>query len=121
VADGFSGVFNVEAGHSAFGCGGTVTALARLHLCEAPRKDSNAATIDRSILSIETVDGLFDRLTGQSLTERVAFTGLSTERAQIIPAGAALLSGLMHQLHLDELQVHEHGIRTGLLFDVAQR
>lgn len=121
VEEATTDVLSVESGSRGFGCGGTVTTLARLDLFGMPPQEGRSGTVDRALLGRDAVDELLVDLAGRSLADRMACTGLKAVRAQIIPAGAAILAGLLHRLDVDALQVHEHGIRTGLLFDLAQR
>lgn len=103
-----------------FGCGGTITALARLHHFGLP-PSGGAAAVDRLFLPRAAVEGLADQLAGASLDDRMAMTALEPDRARIIPAGAAIAARLMRRLDLDDVQVHEQGIRTGLMADLAMR
>jgi len=121
IDEAINDVGSVESGSRGFGCGGTVTSLARLHLFGMPPSEGRASAVDRALLSRDGVDELLDGLASKSLAHRMACTGLKAKRAQIIPAGAAILAGLLHRLDVENLQVHEQGIRTGLLFDLAQR
>ncbi len=121
VDEAISNVCSVEQGSRGFGCGGTVTSLTRLHMFGMPPSEVQAGAVDRTLLSREGVDALLESLASKSLEDRMACTGLKAKRAQILPAGAAILAGLLHRLDVEDLQVHEQGIRTGLLFDLAQR
>ncbi|MCH2135447.1 MAG: hypothetical protein MK101_02570 [Phycisphaerales bacterium] len=108
----------------AVGCGGTVTALALLNHqgFDASGCASEAlSSIDGVTLELEAIVELTDRLSSVSLRERMQLTGLEEGRAAILPTGGRLLWRLMERLGVSSAVVHEQGIRTGLLADLAAR
>ena len=108
----------------AFGCGGTVTALARLQVWGMPPDDDAPAAlgdIDGEMLLQEEVAAITTQLIEATLEARIVLTGLKRIRAEIIPAGAVILQSLLRQLGVAELQVREQGIRLGMLADLAVR
>ena len=50
-----------------------------------------------------------------------ALPGLSPDRADIILAGVAIIDGLMRRLKVNRLQVHDRGVRDGLLLTMLDR
>ncbi|MDY7108478.1 MAG: Ppx/GppA phosphatase family protein [Planctomycetota bacterium] len=103
------------------GTGGTFTALAAMDVCRRRPGNGN----DESPLNVRghevrraTVRRLLERLNAMSLRERLTVPGLSEDRAEIIAAGLAIIEVVMKRLGVDTLQVHDRGIRDGLLLSM---
>ena len=108
-------------GIRAFGCGGTVSVAGRLLHFGMPPTGLGSSGADRMLIEPDQVQELRATLDAANLDERIELTGLKEKRATILPAGLAILDAVMKHLTIDELQVHEHGIRVGLLADLAER
>ena len=99
------------------GVGGTLTNLAAMQRGRLPVGDEwNGAR-----LSSEAVSILCSRLADTTIAERKAFPGLDPRRADIILAGAILLSQALSRLGASEIAVSTRGLRWGVLFDRFQR
>jgi exopolyphosphatase/guanosine-5'-triphosphate,3'-diphosphate pyrophosphatase len=103
------------------GTGGTFTALAAMDLCR--QRTGNAD--DGAPLNVRghevrrgDVRRLLERLNAMPLRERLGVAGLSEDRAEIIVAGLAIVEAVMKRLGVDTLQVHDRGIRDGLLLSI---
>jgi exopolyphosphatase/guanosine-5'-triphosphate,3'-diphosphate pyrophosphatase len=98
------------------GVGGTVTTLAamaqELH-CYDPNK------VHGFRLTREMVDSLFQKLCDLPVAERKKLPGLQPERADIIPAGAWILSRILHGLAKGSVLVSEADILYGLALEAA--
>lgn len=91
---------------------GTPTALATLDL-ELPTFDASAIEgyrLDRSMVRRHT-----ERLLTMTEHERRALPGVEPWRADILPAGAAILLGLMDRLAIETVLVSTKGLRHGLM------
>jgi exopolyphosphatase/guanosine-5'-triphosphate,3'-diphosphate pyrophosphatase len=100
------------------GTAGTVTTLAAIDLA--------LLTYDRERvqghrLTLVRVRELFDRLAALPLRERRRVPGLEPGRADIILAGAALVSVSMEQLGYSEMRVSDGGLREGILLDLLKK
>ena len=71
-------------------------------------------------ITAEELAGQYQRLAGLPLSERRGTTGLEADRADIIPAGIAILRGLLNQLNLKKLTVMDAGLLEGILLDAAR-
>jgi len=101
------------------GIAGTVTTLAA-YLAKMDNYD--AMRIHGSILSHTDVARAATELAALSIDERAALAGIPRGRADVLPAGAALLSALMERAGVAQLTVSDRGTRWGRLhqaFDPA--
>jgi exopolyphosphatase/guanosine-5'-triphosphate,3'-diphosphate pyrophosphatase len=98
-------------------CGGTVRTLARIdHLDEG--SDERAPG---SILRLEVLERLVDRLWSMSLEERLAVAGVAPRRAALLPAGSLVVLRTLERTSADHLTVSGWGLREGCLLEAAQR
>ena len=95
------------------GVGGTLTNLAAMQLGRLPQGDE----LNGSRLSSEALSVLCNRLANATIAERKTFPGLDPRRADIILAGAILLSQALAYLGASEVAVSARGLRWGVLFD----
>ena len=58
---------------------------------------------------------LVDRLAKMSIKQRRNVPGLGTDRADVIVAGLAIIDRIMKRLKVNVLQVHNRGVRDGML------
>ncbi len=98
--------------HLLIGSGGTFTSLAEMIM--AAKGQSGLPVRGYQVTHAE-VSHLLDRLRKMPIKLRRAVPGLSPDRADIIVAGLAVIDGLMRRLNLNVLQVHNRGVRDGLL------
>jgi exopolyphosphatase/guanosine-5'-triphosphate,3'-diphosphate pyrophosphatase len=94
------------------GSGGTFTTLADIAL--ARRRDA-ALTVQGFRLPLAEVEMLLDNLSRMTVKERREMPGMNPARADIIVAGALVLTRLAKHLRCEEFWIHEKGIRDGLL------
>lgn len=94
------------------GSGGTFTALA--HMAQWQREGRHGSVQGYMITPAEVVH-LLDRLREAPLEARRQIPGLSPDRADIIVAGATVISRLLKRLGTQQILVNERGLREGLL------
>lgn len=100
-----------EAG-TLIGTGGTVRALASMHLATlpGPPPSRQGYRLERS-----AVAGLRERLAARSAWERRRLPGLKAERADIILAGAVVVKEVMTLGGYEALTICKDGVRHGIL------
>ncbi len=98
--------------HMLFGSGGTFTSLASMVM--AGKGQSNLPIRGYQVTRAE-VRHLLERLRKLPLRDRSAVPGLSPDRADIIVAGLTIVDRVMDRLQVNLLQVHNRGVRDGLL------
>ena len=64
---------------------------------------------------------LLDRLRKMPLKERAGVPGLSPDRADIIVAGLAIVDRVMDRFEVNTVQVHNRGVRDGLLLTMIDQ
>lgn len=121
VAEALQALPSGEPGVRAFGCGGTVSLVGRLVHFGMPPAGVGSSGADRMLVEHLQVQDLRAQVDAADLEARCALTLLKRKRAVILPAGLAILDAVMQHLSIDELQVHEQGIRVGLLADLFER
>ncbi|MBI2343170.1 MAG: Ppx/GppA family phosphatase [Deltaproteobacteria bacterium] len=95
---------------------GTATTLAAMHLeLQTYAHDQ----VHGTLLSLETMATLVDRLRRATIAERKAMPGLESARADVILSGALLLLETMQMLHYDRVTISDRGVRWGLLYEAA--
>lgn len=94
------------------GSGGTFTALA--HMAKWQREGRHGS-VQGYVLTPAEVIHLLDQLREAPLEVRRQIPGLSPDRADIIVAGATVISRLVKRLGTQQILVNESGIREGLL------
>jgi exopolyphosphatase/guanosine-5'-triphosphate,3'-diphosphate pyrophosphatase len=100
------------------GLGGTVRALARIHLgLEYNQEDSRQGLR----LPRPAITAIRENLQELSLGEPQRVPGLKPERADIILAGAVVVEELMTQADSPALTVCKNGVRDGILLHEAFR
>lgn len=100
------------------GTAGTVTTLAALHKNLYPYDPEK---IHRTVLSLETIQSLFDDLKGMSLEERKRLKPLEPGREDLIIAGTAIVLETMSAFSCVNLTVSEYGLREGILLKTFER
>lgn len=97
------------------GIGGTVSAL----LTQLRKNDgADPREFHQASVSFETVSALSIHLSLKTLAERERM-GIEKGRADIIVAGAWILTAAMSHLEARTLRASAHGLRHGLLIDMA--
>jgi exopolyphosphatase/guanosine-5'-triphosphate,3'-diphosphate pyrophosphatase len=97
------------------GVAGTITTLAALEL---GRYDPDAVHGYR--LTRDAVEAQLRRLASLPLTERRELPGLEPERAPVIVGGAAIVAETLAHVSLDELEVSERDLLTGIALAAAE-
>jgi len=96
------------------GVAGTVTTLAAVRQA-LPAYD--AARVHGSELSLDDVEGLFQRMGALTTEQRARLPGMEPKRADVIVAGCAIVAEAMRATGFDRLTVSDRGVRWGLLYD----
>lgn len=100
------------------GLGGTVTTLAAIYLgLDTYVPDA----VDRTTLRRESLDALYRNLARMSLAERSGTPVLPAGRADVIVAGAGILSRIMAKWSFAEVVVSEKDILDGLVLQMLGR
>ena len=99
------------------GSGGTFTNLVEMAQAE---RDGRAAPVRDYTLGRAEVVRLLDRLRETPLTLRREIPGLNPKRADIILAGAAVVSRLTRRLGTVRILVNDRGIRDGVLLSMIE-
>jgi exopolyphosphatase/guanosine-5'-triphosphate,3'-diphosphate pyrophosphatase len=104
------------------GTGGTFTTLANIAMVHDPVGGAGNAvrtTVRGYELNRSRVRHLADWLRDMPWRDRPRVQGLSAERADIIVAGLTIVERVMKHLQVNRLQVHDGGVRDGLLRTMA--
>jgi exopolyphosphatase / guanosine-5'-triphosphate,3'-diphosphate pyrophosphatase len=94
------------------GSGGTFTALAHMSKWQ---REGRHGSVQGYVLSPAEIIHLVRRLRETPLEGRREIPGLSPDRADIIVAGASVISRVVRGLNTQQVMVNERGIRDGLL------
>lgn len=94
------------------GLGGTVTTLAAI---SQGLEHYDSDLVDRSTLRRESLDALYRKLAGMTVAERRQIPLLPEGRADVIVAGAAILSRILARWSFPEVLASERDILDGLL------
>lgn len=101
--------------HMLVGSSGTLNALVRMAAAhrdgEVPRS-VNQVTVHRT-----DVAAVHERIVGLSAPERQRLPGVDARRADLLPAGSALLMAVFDTLGLDEITGSEWALREGMVLD----
>jgi exopolyphosphatase/guanosine-5'-triphosphate,3'-diphosphate pyrophosphatase len=95
--------------------GGTVSALARLVV--ARRSSWPVRTVSQLFLPRQELAAVARDLMVSTHDERLLTPGMSKQRADILPTGAAILDEATAQLGLDGLTVSDWGLREGVILE----
>ncbi len=98
------------------GVAGTVTSLAA-GVLDLPAYDRDA--IDQAVLPVDQVHAMADRLVGMSVAERLALPWLHPGRADVIGAGALILSRVLRRTPVEVLVVSESDILDGIAWSLV--
>ncbi|PWM79705.1 MAG: hypothetical protein DBY32_02260 [Phascolarctobacterium sp.] len=96
------------------GVGGTARTIGKIH----QRASGYPTTkIHNYKLTVQAFRGILNRLKNTTLEERRKISGLSSERADIIIAGASIINALFEVTGSKQLITSGCGLREGLFFD----
>jgi len=98
--------------HILYGSGGTFTSLASMTM--AAKGQAHWPVRGYQVTRAE-LRHLLERLRKMPLKERLGVAGLSADRADIIVAGLAIIERIMGRFEVNMLQIHNRGVRDGLL------
>ncbi len=99
-----------------YGTGGTYSALASIQMA---RNGVPAESVQGHTLTREQVTKTLTKLRA-ALEKGESVDGLNKDRYDIILPGAAIVEALMKTLKVDELVVHDRGIRDGLMLSMLE-
>ena len=100
------------------GLGGTVTTLAAIYL---GLDRYEAESVDQTGVRRESLDALYRNLARMTLAERSRIPVLPEGRADVIVAGAAILSRILARWSFDRVVVSEKDILDGLVLQMMGR
>ncbi|CCW36700.1 Ppx/GppA phosphatase [Chthonomonas calidirosea] len=95
------------------GVGGTIANLAAIDKGGV----QSATELHHHVIPVARLDQILRRLATLSIEERKTIPGLEPARADIIVAGALILSLLLSHLEAEQIAVSIRGLRWGLLYD----
>ena len=96
------------------GIGGTVTTLGAMH----KKVDNFSDTrIDGTIITQQDLAKIITDLSAKTIGQRKEIVGLHPKRADIILAGALIVSEILTKFRLSQFTISTYGIRHGLLLD----
>ena len=106
------------APHLLIGSGGTFTSLAEMIMAVKGQGNlpSRGYTVSHADLS-----HLLDRLRKMPVKVRRGVPGLNPDRADIIVAGLTIIDRIMRQFQVNLLQVHNRGVRDGLILTMIEK
>jgi exopolyphosphatase/guanosine-5'-triphosphate,3'-diphosphate pyrophosphatase len=104
--------------HLMIGAGGTFMALAQMSM---RRRGEIYGSVAGYELNRSEVVHIFENLRDLPLRARRNVPGLHADRADIILAGLVVIERLMKLLHINRLQIHDKGVRDGLLLRMIGR
>jgi len=98
------------------GVAGTVTTVAA-GVLDLPAYDSDA--IDQAVLPVDQVHAMADRLLGMTIAERLELPWLHPGRADVIDAGALILSRVLRRTSVEHLVASESDILDGIAWSLV--
>ena len=99
------------------GTGGTVTTLAAMvHGIEVP--GISPERMNGLFLRLDQLEALLARMERLPVAERAAMPGLDQGRADVLPAGCAVVTEILHFFHCSEMMVSLSDLLEGTLLDL---
>jgi exopolyphosphatase/guanosine-5'-triphosphate,3'-diphosphate pyrophosphatase len=98
------------------GVAGTVTSVAA-GVLDLPAYDRDAT--DQAVLPVEQVHAMADRLVRMTVAERLALPWLDPGRADVIDAGALILSRVLRRTPVESLVISEADILDGIAWSLV--
>ncbi|WP_182525945.1 Ppx/GppA phosphatase family protein [Nocardioides dongkuii] len=108
---------DVAAARTVVGVAGTVTSVAA-GVLDLPAYDRDA--IDQVRLPVDEVHAMVDRLVSMTVRERLQLPWLHPGRADVIDAGALVLSRVLRRATATDLVVSEADILDGIAWSIAR-
>lgn len=96
---------------------GTIRDLARLGLALA--SGSAPQRVRGLVVTRGQIERAWARLCSYDVVERMDLPGVSSKRADLLPAGGVVVLATMEALGLEQLQLSDWGLREGALLDVV--
>lgn len=100
------------------GMGGTVTSMGAV---KHKMVKYDPAVIQGSTLTKADVQNQIKEYSSRTIEERKELPGLQPKRADVILAGACILSVILDRLGSESLTISDRGLRHGLAFDLFQK
>ena len=100
------------------GTSGTLCDLARM---AAARVGTVPASVNHLTVARAELEAVHRDVMSRPVSARRRMEGLEAERADLIPAGSAVLMGAMDLFGLDELTVSDWALREGIILDAIGR
>ena len=97
------------------GSSGTFTCLARM--AHAAQHGEVPDGINQLKVTRRALATVFEQVTSQPLIHRAKLPGVDPKRAELLPAGAAVLSQLLDGTGLSEMTVSEWALREGMVLE----
>ncbi len=107
-----------ERPKTAVGTGGTATTVAAV---EAGIDVYDPGIVRGRIVTLSDLGELLSRMCRMDLGQRQGVKGLEPERADIFPAGIAILAEIVSCLKLDEITISDGGLLSGLLIAFLEK
>ena len=98
------------------GVAGTVTSVAA-GVLDLAAYDRDA--VDQAVLTVDEVHAMVDRLVGMTVAERLALPWLHPGRADVIGAGALILSRVLRRTSVESMVVSEADILDGIAWSLV--
>ncbi|MDH5357987.1 MAG: exopolyphosphatase [Gammaproteobacteria bacterium] len=76
---------------------------------------------DDGVITPEALDNLIAAMIAEGHVNNLSFSGLSSERASVLPGGVAILRAAFDRLEIDRMTVSDGALREGLLYDLMGR
>ena len=97
------------------GSSGTLTSIARMAL--ATRGGPPPSTLNQLTVTGDEIAAVSRRIFASTSAERARMAGCDSRRAELLPAGVAVLEELMASTSLDSLTLSEWALREGIVLD----
>lgn len=97
---------------------GTATSVVSMH---KNMEVYDSAQVNGTVVSLETLQGLYDRLRAMPLQQRKCVVGLQPERASVIVAGLGILLEVLAAAGCKTFTVSESDILQGLILDAYEQ
>lgn len=108
---------DIGAAATVVGVAGTVTSVAA-GVLDLPAYDRDA--IDQVRLAVDDVHAMVDRLVAMTVTERLDLPWMHPGRADVIDAGALILSRVLRRASVAEIVVSEADILDGIAWSIGR-